>query len=159
MPRRTRPAFALLAALAALAAPAAARADDAQMKAGIVPALDALVPHELAVSKAIAKVGRRGRSAVPAAQRRTRRATEAAQAFAGLLLGQQPSSPRGERVKRLLLRALAIEQRAYRLVHRSLRSYRGGERRRAGRLMEDAAARLRKAQRLGRRAGRLLARL
>lgn len=83
----------------------------------------------------------------------------AAEAFGGLLLGQQPSSARGEKVKRLLLRALAVERQGFRLVFRSLRAYRRGMTPRANRLVREAGAKLRRAGTTARRAGMLLARL
>ena len=169
---RARTAAVTIATAVLLAAGAAppAQADDAAMKAGIVPALDALAPKERAALRAANKVSRisRGgtarsyRKAKRAARRalpKARRAAKATEVFGGLLLGQQPSTPRGEKAKRTLLKMLAHERKGFRMMVKSLRAYRKGLTNRANGLVAKGRVAFRKARRQANKAGRLLARL
>jgi hypothetical protein len=138
MQTRRSPLLVALAATAALALPAVAQADDAAMKAGVLPGLIALAKKETAAYKALTSVDRRGRSAVPAARRKVRAASRSAKVFIVLLGAQQPSTPNGERAKALLLAGLNRESIAYARADRALRQYAAGHTAQARRTLNSA---------------------
>lgn len=156
---RTVTLAALAAALVMLLPAPAARADDAAMKAGVVPALQALAKKESQAGKALRRVRSRGRSAVEGARRKVRSARRSARVFAELLAAQQPSSANGQKAKDLLLKGLALEAKAYQRADIALKTYGRGHTRRANRILRRADRAIVRAVGYGKKAIQIMATL
>jgi hypothetical protein len=140
MPIRRSHLLVALAATATLALPAAAQADDAAMKAGVLPGLQALAKKETAAYGALVKVNSPSRAR--AARGKVQAAAKSAKVFAGLLSAQQPSSPGGEQAKTLLLAGLSRERIAYGRADKALRQYAAGHVTTARKTIRSAARQL-----------------
>jgi hypothetical protein len=159
MHRFRRSLLTVLAVGAVLAVPATSQADDAAMKAGVVPALQALAKKELGASSALRRVQSRGRGAVAHARMQVRAARRSARVFATLLGAQQPSTPAGEQAKALLLRGLDLEATAYSRADIALKSYKAGNTARANRILRRADRAILRAVNDGKKAIEIMATL
>jgi hypothetical protein len=156
---RTFTLAAFAAALILLLPAPGARADDAAMKAGVVPALQALAKKESAASKGLRRVRSKGRRAVEGARKKVRSARRSARVFAELLAAQQPSTENGQKAKDLLLKGLALEAKAYQRADLALKTYRRGDTRRANRILRRADRAIVRAVGYGRKAIQIMATL
>jgi hypothetical protein len=134
----------------------AARADDAAMKAGVVPALQALAKKESAAASGLRRVRSRGRSAVENSRKKVRSARRSARVFAVLLAAQQPSTPNGQQAKDLLLKGLKLEAMAYQRADLALKSYGRGNTARANRILRRADRAILRAVGYGKKAIQIL---
>jgi len=147
---------ALAAGLLMLLPMPAARADDATMKAGVVPALQALAKKESAAAQGLRRVRVRGRGVVERARKKVRSARRSARVFAELLSMQQPSTPNGQQAKDLLLKGLALEAKAYQRADLALKSYGRGHTARANRILRRADHAILRAVSYGKKAVQIL---
>jgi hypothetical protein len=150
---------ALAAALVMLLPVPAARADDATMKAGVVPALQALAQKERAAGKALRRVRSKGHKAVEHARKKVRSARRSARVFEELLSAQQPSSANGQQAKDLLIKGLSLEAKAYQRADLALKTYKRGHTRRANRILRRADRAIVRAVGYGKKAVQILATL
>lgn len=150
---------AFAAALIMLLPTPAARADDATMKAGVVPALQALAKKESAAGKALRRVRSKGHRAVEGARKKVRSARRSARVFEALLSAQQPSSENGQKAKDLLLKGLALEAKAYQRADLALKTYGRGHTRRANRILRRADRAIVRAVGYGKKAIQIMATL
>lgn len=138
----TLPVVPLLLALALLA-PAAARADDQSFASTAGEQARTLVSAELAVTAALQRVDRRGRSAIPAARRKVKLVRRQLTLMARAVRAEQTSTPEGETVKRALIRLLADEKRGYGTLDGALAAFKRGRQRTASTLLARAGRQLR----------------
>ncbi|MDO8188161.1 hypothetical protein Q5424_25430 [Conexibacter sp. JD483] len=116
-----------LLAAALLLLPATARADDRSFATTAVQQAQKLARFETATGRALVRVDKRGRSAIPAA----RRAAAATRAQIDRALrpvrAASTSSPGGAAVKRRFVALLVAEKKAYTTVDRSLAAFQSGD--------------------------------
>ncbi len=116
-----------LLAAALLLLPAAARADDRSFATTAVEQAQKLARYETATGRALVRVDKRGRSAIPAA----RRAAAATRAQIDRALrpvrAQSTTSADGAAVKRRFVTLLVAEKKAYKTVDSSLAAFQRGD--------------------------------
>lgn len=115
-----------LLAAALLLLPATARADDRSFATAAVQQAQKLARYENATNRALLRVDRRGRSAIPAARRAA--AATRAQIDRSLrpVRREATSSADGAAVKRRFVALLVAEKKAYKTVDRSLAAFQRG---------------------------------
>jgi hypothetical protein len=116
-----------LLAAALLLLPAAARADDRSFATTAAAQAQKLARYESATGRALVRVDRRGRAAIPAARRAA--AATRAQIDRALrpIRRETTSSAEGAAVKRRFVALLVAEKKAYTTVDRSLAATQRGD--------------------------------
>jgi hypothetical protein len=124
----TRPLrlVALLCA-ALLLLPAAARADDRSFAATAIDQAGKLARYETATGRALLRVDKRGKSAIPAARKAAGATRTQIYRALGPIRAEQTSTPDGAAVKREFVALLVAEKKAYKTVDRSLAAFQRGQ--------------------------------
>lgn len=151
-----RAALLVLALLPALLAPAVvAQADDRSFARTAIEQAAQLNRAEIAASRALQRVDRRGRAAIPAARRAIRAVRRQTTLMTRAIEREQTSTQDGETAKRKLMELLAVEKSAYGTLDRALAAYKRGDMRTANALLARAKKQIRgvsaQAAELGRR--------